>query len=90
MVNLKNYEQIIVELKQYNASLIAVSKTKPLIDINLLLNHGQKAFGENYVKELVDKFEIIPKAEWHFIGHLQSNKIKSIAPFIFLIHGFSR
>ena len=68
--------------------LVAVSKTKPA---NLLLeayNHGQRAFGENKVQELAWKFDELPKdIEWHFIGHMQTNKIKYIAPFVHLIHG---
>lgn len=68
--------------------LVAVSKTKPA---NLLLEayiHGQRAFGENKVQELVWKYEELPKdIEWHFIGHMQTNKIKYIAPFVHLIHG---
>jgi pyridoxal phosphate enzyme (YggS family) len=68
--------------------LIAVSKTKPA---NLLMEayaHGQRAFGENKVQELAWKFEELPKdIEWHFIGHMQTNKVKYIAPFVHLIHG---
>ena len=68
--------------------LIAVSKTKPA---NLLMEayaHGQRAFGENKVQELVWKFEELPKdIEWHFIGHMQTNKVKNIVPFVHLIHG---
>ena len=87
MVNLINYENILSELKPFNAKLVAISKTKSAEDINTLINHGQKAFGENYVQELVEKNEIIPDAEWHFVGHLQTNKVKFISPFIHLIHG---
>jgi pyridoxal phosphate enzyme (YggS family) len=69
-------------------SLIAVSKTKPNEDIEALYKLGQRAFGENYVQELVDKQRSLPKdIQWHFIGHLQSNKVKYIAPFVHLIHG---
>jgi len=68
--------------------LIAVSKTKPA---NLLMEayaHGQRAFGENKVQELVWKFGELPKdIEWHFIGHMQTNKVKNIVPFVHLIHG---
>ena len=87
MVNLINYENILSELKPFNAKLVAISKTKSAEDINALINHGQKAFGENYVQELVEKNEIIPNVEWHFVGHLQTNKVKFISPFIHLIHG---
>ena len=68
-------------------TLIAVSKTKPVEMLMQAYNAGFKRFGENYVQELVDKFEQMPKdIEWHFIGHLQSNKVKYIAPFVSLIH----
>lgn len=87
-VNLNAYK----DLKQYCESrgvqLIAVSKTKPNEDILSLYQNGHRAFGENYVQELVKKQEELPKdVEWHFIGHLQSNKIKYIAPYVTLIHG---
>ena len=68
--------------------LVAVSKTKPDASIMEAYNAGHKAFGENKVQELVDKSDRLPKdIEWHFIGHLQSNKVKYIAPFVHLIHG---
>ncbi|MCA0427927.1 MAG: YggS family pyridoxal phosphate-dependent enzyme [Bacteroidetes bacterium] len=67
--------------------LIAVSKTKPNEMIQEAYNAGQRAFGENKVQEMVAKFEQLPKdIEWHMIGHLQSNKVKYIAPFVHLIH----
>jgi pyridoxal phosphate enzyme (YggS family) len=67
--------------------LVAVSKTKPPEDILALYGLGQRDFGENYVQELVDKHTRLPAdIRWHFIGHLQSNKVKAIAPFIHLIH----
>ena len=67
--------------------LIAVSKTKPIEQILPLYALGQRAFGENKVQELTDKFASMPKdIEWHMIGHLQRNKVKYIAPFIHLIH----
>lgn len=68
--------------------MIAVSKTKPVEDIRTLYDLGQRDFGENYVQELVDKHSQLPSdIRWHFIGHLQSNKVKYIAPFVHLIHG---
>ncbi|MCA0429503.1 MAG: YggS family pyridoxal phosphate-dependent enzyme [Bacteroidetes bacterium] len=71
-----------------NVTLVAVSKTKPNEDILQAYNAGQLIFGENYVQELVDKQNSLPKdIKWHFIGHLQSNKVKYIAPFVTLIHG---
>lgn len=69
-------------------TLVAVSKTKSVADIMEAYNAGQRIFGENYVQELVEKQEQLPKdIEWHFIGHLQSRKVKFIAPFVSLIHG---
>lgn len=67
--------------------LVAVSKTKPTSLIQEAYDAGQRVFGENKVQELVDKWEVLPKdIEWHLIGHLQSNKVKYIAPFVSLIH----
>jgi PLP dependent protein len=67
--------------------LVAVSKTKPASLIKEAYDAGQRVFGENKVQELVDKWELLPKdIEWHLIGHLQSNKVKYIAPFVSLIH----
>ena len=76
------------ELSNHGVSLIAVSKTKPIEDILELYELGHRDFGENYVQELVEKQSVLPKdIRWHFIGHLQSNKVKYIAPFVELIHG---
>ncbi|MFN6380406.1 MAG: YggS family pyridoxal phosphate-dependent enzyme [Flavobacteriales bacterium] len=67
--------------------IIAVSKTKPVDLLKAAYDAGQRAFGENYVQELVDKYPQLPQdIEWHFIGHLQSNKVKNIAPFVSYIH----
>ena len=69
-------------------TLVAVSKTKTAAAILALYDLGQRDFGENYVQELTDKHAQLPKdIRWHFIGHLQSNKVKSIIPFVHLIHG---
>ena len=85
-VNLENYRTIDSFLKEKNVILVAVSKTKPVEDILELYDLGQRDFGENYVQELVEKQKQLPKdIRWHFIGHLQSNKVKLIAPFIYLI-----
>ncbi len=82
------YLNIKAELVHAHVELIAVSKTKPNEDIAALYQLGQRAFGENYVQELVDKQAALAKdIHWHFIGHLQSNKVKYIAPFVHLIHG---
>ncbi len=82
--NLKNITRRIPE----HVALVAVSKTKPNSDIMEAYNAGQRVFGENYVQEMVEKHEQLPRdIRWHFIGHLQSNKVKYIAPFVCLIHG---
>lgn len=87
-VNISAYQSIKASLANQEVRLIAVSKTKPNEDLMELYALGQRAFGENYVQELVDKAAALPKdIEWHFIGHLQSNKVKYIAPFVHLIHG---
>lgn len=70
-----------------NVTLIAVSKTKPVEAIEEAYAVGQRDFGENKVQELTDKSEVLPKdINWHMIGHLQTNKVKYIAPFVHLIH----
>jgi pyridoxal phosphate enzyme (YggS family) len=87
-VNIALYDKIKKELGANQVTLVAVSKTKPIEDILELYNLGQRDFGENYVQELVDKAAQLPKdIRWHFIGHLQTNKVKLIAPFVQLIHG---
>jgi PLP dependent protein len=87
-VNKEKYQQINEELRLSNITLVAVSKTKPVEDILELYNLGHRDFGENYVQELTEKAEKLPNdIRWHFIGHLQSNKVRSIVPFIYLIHG---
>lgn len=71
-----------------NVTLVAVSKTKPLSDIMQAYNAGQRIFGENRVQEMCDKQPQMPDdIRWHLIGHLQTNKVKYIAPFVELIHG---
>ncbi len=70
-----------------NVKLIAVSKTRTVEEIQALYDLGHRAFGENYPQELRDKQALLPAdIEWHFIGHLQSNKVKYIAPFVHLVH----
>ncbi|MBL0129952.1 MAG: YggS family pyridoxal phosphate-dependent enzyme [Chitinophagaceae bacterium] len=87
-VNKEAYQLIKKELSNRNIKLVAVSKTKPIEEIQELYDLGQKDFGENYVQELVDKASQLPKDIcWHYIGHLQTNKVKLIAPFVQLIHG---
>jgi PLP dependent protein len=87
-VNTEAYQSIKKELDAKQVTLVAVSKTKPVEDIVALYELGQRDFGENYVQELVEKQAQLPSdIRWHFIGHLQSNKVKYIAPFVQLIHG---
>ena len=87
-VNKEKYQQINEELRLSDITLVAVSKTKPVEDILELYNLGHRDFGENYVQELAEKAEKLPNdIRWHFIGHLQTNKVRSIVPFIYLIHG---
>ena len=87
-VNISAYQSIQATLVDQRVSLIAVSKTKPQEELMELYALGHRAFGENYVQELVDKEAALPKdIQWHFIGHLQSNKVKYIAPFVYMIHG---
>jgi PLP dependent protein len=71
-----------------HVTLVAVSKTKPISDLMEAYEAGQRIFGENKIQEMVDKWEEMPKdIEWHMIGHVQSNKVKYMAPFVSLIHG---
>lgn len=87
MVNVAAWQSLTAELQQKGVTLIAVSKTKPASDIQELYALGQRDFGENYVQELVEKQPVLPQdIRWHYIGHLQSNKVKYIAPFVHLIH----
>ncbi|NQV74725.1 MAG: YggS family pyridoxal phosphate-dependent enzyme [Bacteroidetes bacterium] len=82
-----NISAIKKEIGTSNVKLIAVSKTKPAESILEAYEAGHRLFGENMVQELVEKHEKLPKdIEWHLIGHLQTNKVKYIAPFITLIH----
>ena len=80
-------EKILSELSPTQTKLVAVSKTKPVDDIMRLYEQGQRIFGENRALELAEKYETLPKdIQWHFIGHLQRNKVKYIAPFVSMIH----
>lgn len=83
----ENIQSILEVLKNTNAKLIAVTKTKPIEILFEAYQAGFKRFGENKVQEMLEKFEALPKdIEWHMIGHLQTNKVKYIAPFVSLIH----
>ncbi|CAN5648775.1 YggS family pyridoxal phosphate-dependent enzyme [soil metagenome] len=87
-INIEQYKKISDFCAEKNITLVAVSKIKPEADIMALYNLGHRDFGENYVQELVAKAEALPKdIRWHYIGHLQSNKVKYLAAFVHLIHG---
>ena len=71
-----------------HVTLVAVSKTKPIKDLMEAYDEGQRIFGENKIQEMEDKFNEMPKdIQWHMIGHVQTNKVKFMAPFVSLIHG---
>jgi pyridoxal phosphate enzyme (YggS family) len=71
-----------------NVTLVAVSKTKPVSDLMEAYNAGQRIFGENKIQEMTEKWEQMPKdIQWHMIGHIQTNKVKFMAPYVSLIHG---
>lgn len=87
-VHREAYLRIREELDAAGVTLVAVSKTKPVADILELYELGQRDFGENYVQELTEKAAQLPAdIRWHFIGHLQTNKVKTILPLVQLIHG---
>jgi pyridoxal phosphate enzyme (YggS family) len=84
----ENYLSIRAQLDAQNVTLVAVSKTRPPEDILVLYELGQRDFGENYVQEFLAKQgSLPPDIRWHFIGHLQTNKVKQIAGLVHLIHG---
>jgi len=86
VVNKQAYEQLIADLGSHHVTLVAVSKTKSVAEIKELYDLGHRDFGENYVQELVEKqIELPNDIHWHFIGHLQSNKVNQVAPFIHLV-----
>ena len=86
-INQSNYQTILQEIGP-DVQLVAVSKLQSIADIKKLYDLGQRDFGENYVQELLEKQAGLPAdIRWHFIGHLQSNKVKYIASFVHLIHG---
>ncbi|MBU3012503.1 YggS family pyridoxal phosphate-dependent enzyme [Polaribacter vadi] len=86
----ENLENIKATLPE-NVTLVAVSKTKPIEDLQEAYNTGQRIFGENKIQEMVDKYDALPKdIKWHMIGHLQSNKVKYMAHFVDLIHGVDK
>ena len=86
MVN-KNIFKIISDIPE-NVKLVAISKTKSAEDIMMAYETGQRVFGENKIQEMSNKYEDLPKdIKWHMVGHVQSNKIKYMAPYVDLIHG---
>ena len=83
----QNLLNILASLPQ-NVTLVAVSKTKPIPDLMQAYEAGQRIFGENKIQEMAEKWEQMPKdIQWHMIGHVQTNKVKYMAPFVSLIHG---
>ena len=81
-----NIQEIQKELSPLGVTLVAISKTKPVEDLQEAYDAGQRIFGENMVQEMVDKYEQLPKdIQWHLVGHLQTNKVKYIAPFVSMI-----
>lgn len=86
-----SYIDILDAVKEKNAHLIAVSKTKPITAIKTIYDEGQRDFGENRIQELIEKHNSLPTdIKWHMIGSLQTNKVKYIAPWIHLIHSADR
>ncbi|MEE9440205.1 MAG: YggS family pyridoxal phosphate-dependent enzyme, partial [Saprospiraceae bacterium] len=85
------HQELTAYCLDHNVHLVAVSKTRSNNSILALYNDEQRIFGENKVDELVTKYKELPKdIKWHMIGHLQTNKVKSIIPFIDMIHGGDR
>ncbi len=82
----ESYQTMMDILRPSGVQLLAVSKTKPPEQIKALYDLGQRDFGENYVQELLEKQSLLPNdIRWHFIGHLQTNKVKFLAPFVYMI-----
>lgn len=83
----QNLERILIDFSS-GVTLVAVSKTKPVSQLMEAYDAGIRIFGENKIQEMTEKYEVMPKdIEWHMIGHVQSNKVKYMAPFVSLIHG---
>lgn len=86
-MNIKDNLRELLKTIPSDVKLVAVSKTQPVADILCAYNAGQRLFGENKVQELTEKKALLPSdIQWHMIGHLQTNKVKHIAPFVSLIH----
>lgn len=87
MIDAEVWKQLSTETDEKDVTLVAVSKKKPVTDIIELYQLGERNFGENYVQELMEKQPLLPKdINWHYIGHLQTNKVKYIAEYVHLIH----
>ncbi|NRA47557.1 MAG: YggS family pyridoxal phosphate-dependent enzyme [Phaeodactylibacter sp.] len=85
------FSELITQLEKTGTKLLAISKTKPQTQIMELYEQGQRDFGENRAPEMAEKFEALPKdIRWHYIGYLQSNKIKYMAEFVHMIHSVDR
>ncbi|PQB06649.1 YggS family pyridoxal phosphate enzyme [Polaribacter filamentus] len=90
-MNIKENLKEILDSIPKNVALVAVSKTKPIADLQEAYDAGQRIFGENKIQEMVDKYDTLPKdIKWQMIGHLQSNKVKYMAHFVDLIHGVDK
>ncbi|SHJ53052.1 hypothetical protein SAMN04487911_12421 [Arenibacter nanhaiticus] len=87
-MSVKDNLRIIKESLPAHVTLVAVSKTKPISDIQEAYAAGQRIFGENKIQEMTQKWEVLPKdIDWHMIGHVQRNKVKYMAEYVSLIHG---
>ena len=87
-MNIKDNTLYLLNELPIEVELVAVSKTKSNTEILESYEAGQRIFGENKVQEMTRKYDVLPKdIQWHMIGHVQSNKVKYMAPFVALIHG---
>jgi len=88
VIDLTAWQQLQQECNASGVTMVAVSKTQPIEAMERLYSYGQRDFGENYVQELLQKKDLLPSdIRWHFIGHLQTNKVKLLVPFVYRIHG---
>ncbi len=90
-MNIKQRLQQLKSVLPKHVTLVAVSKTKPVVDLMEAYHAGQRVFGENKIQEMAEKYQQMPKdIQWHMIGHVQTNKVKYMASFVDLIHGVDR
>ncbi|MGB0186825.1 MAG: YggS family pyridoxal phosphate-dependent enzyme [Flavobacteriaceae bacterium] len=90
-MNIKQRLQQLKSVLPKHVTLVAVSKTKPVVDLMEAYHAGQRVFGENKIQEMAEKHQQMPKdIQWHMIGHVQTNKVKYMASFVDLIHGVDR